>query len=262
MMVKNNIGIFYLSLLLVSLFWANHPAQAQKLEQSIQSLENDFKSFKYDQVLTKGRFLLGDPYASHQDSLRIFQLMLSSAYALNDTTQARQIIEEILHTDQSFKLDPKNTSPKIIEFFEVVKQQYMQKPSQESKPIVRTIVQPVKTSYLFASLIFPGAGHLLAGEKKKGYLYSTATGVALAAIAYAWHQTAQREKVYLSARPGANFQSLYDQYNSAYRIRNILLIGYGLWNLFNLYDLNRTQSVQLNVTADSEKSLVGMRIFW
>jgi len=235
---------------------------AQKLDQSIQSLENDFKSFKYEQVLKKGRFLLGDPYASRKDSLQIFQYMLSSAYALNDTSQARTIIEEILKIDHSFKLNPKDTSPKIIEFFNYVKQQNRREQEKNSTPIVRTITVPVKTSHLITSLLFPGAGHLLAGKKKKGYTYSAVTGFWLAGIVYSCYETDKRADDYLKAQRGADFSSLYDRYNTAYQIRNLLIVGYGLWNIFNLYDLNQTEATQLNVTSDADKTMLGVRIFF
>jgi len=246
----------------------NAYAFSQNLNKQIQSLENDFRQFKYEQVIEKGRFLLADSYASKKDSLQIYQFMLSSAYALDDTIMARSIIKEILRTEPSFTLDARNTSPKIIEFFNYIKQQIVHKEppateiTEERRPPLQKQVPPLKASYLVAAALFPGSGHWLSGEKNSGYMRSAASAALLAGIVYTAVETNRRHDAYLSASAEADFDSEYNRYNAFYKLRNTLLIGYGLWSLYNLYDLQQRHSWQVTVSGDSHTLSMDLSIRW
>lgn len=240
----------------------------QNLNKQIQSLENDFRLFKYEQVIKKGRFLLADPYASKKDSLQIYQFMLSSAYAVDDTTLAKNIIKEILRTEPSFTLDARSTSPKIIEFFNYIKQQIVHKKPPLQPPVTEHLtapqkqLPPLKGEYLLASALFPGSGHLWAGDKKSGYYRSAASAALLAAIIYSAIETDRRKDAYLSASGAADFSTLYKRYNSSYRWRNAFLIGYGLWSLYNLYDLQK-KNWQVTVSGGGDPSLsLNLHVRW
>lgn len=240
----------------------------QNLNKQIQSVENDFRQFKYKQVIEKGRFLLADPYASKKDSLQIYQFMLSSAYALDDTTMAKSIIKEIIRTEPSFTLDVRNTSPKIIEFFNYIKQQIMYKEqpgepaAEEHKPPLQAQISPLKAQYLVASALFPGSGHFLAGERQSGYWRATVSAALFTGIVYSAVEANQRHDAYLSAPTDADFNKLYDRYNTFYKLRNALLVGYGLWSLYNLYDLQHRQNWQMNISGNSHTLSVNLRARW
>ncbi len=242
-------------LVIIFLFLSVSLAIGQSLEEEIQSLENDLKAIKFKAVVEKGRFLLADPYLTKKDSLRIYEYMLNAAYALGDTTQARKIAEEIVRCYPLFRPDPRITSPKIIEFYDQVAEKILKSMPAKKTLIpekVSKIVEPVsvKTKYLLTSIIFPGSGHLLSGEKKKGYIFSAISAGFLGSIIYTAIKTNDARDAYMSAKGHSNFDQLYNTYNGYYKIRNYLLLGYGILSLYALYDLN-TKGVKANKTMVS-----------
>ncbi len=216
---------------------------AQEVRQEIQSLENDFREFKFDLVLKKGRFLLGEPYLTHQDSLLIYQYMLNAAYALGDTALARRIIDEIVTVFPDFQLDPRITSPKIIEFYNYYRKEKLRLQTDQGSGSFQekeSFSPPVVVSPLPVAVgaLFPGSGHWLMGQKKRGLVFAGVSAVLLGSALYYTRETRIRENAYLFARQ--DFDRYYNQYNRAYRIRNALWIQYGIWSLFTMYDLYRS----------------------
>jgi len=240
---------------------------SQNMEKQIRSLENDFKQFKYRRVIEKGNFLLSDAYTSHNDSLRIYQYMLSSAYAISDTVQAKAIVEHILRTDPRFSLNPKSTSPKIIEFYEYVRKKTLQRQKRnhaqkQQNPKAVLVFPPLKPQFALASVLLPGSGHYLAGFKSKGAVFSSVSALWLTGAVYAVYVTNNKRNAYLAADRGADFNNLYNAYNQAYKTRNFLLIGYGLWNLYCLYDLNKSNTLKVNLTLRQNTLSLNINKSW
>ncbi|HID38080.1 MAG TPA: hypothetical protein EYP36_01020, partial [Calditrichaeota bacterium] len=214
---------FFKRLIVIGLFFLSNALTAQDLNQSIQSLEKDFRSFNYKKVIEKGQFLLADPYTSKEDSLLIYNYILSSAYAINDTVLAKKVVLDILTCEPSFAPDPRETSPKIIEFFNYVKKQ--------NRPLVSikrdTVYLPAKTTHVEPPLIkplsiisgalLPGSGHLLEGFNPRGYVLSSISLVLLAGTIYAGIETNNRYETYMAATGSANYDRLYNDYNQIYK---------------------------------------------
>ncbi len=235
-------------LMLLFIFVAQSWAQ-QHISRNISELEKDFRAFKYQQVLEKGNFLLSDPYVTKNDSLTILKYMLSAAYSLADTVAAKKIIRQIIKCDPQFSLNPIETSPKIIEFFEHVKKQI-----REHKPLIvipkkQTVIkEPVTlpTRAIIFSTLLPGAGHLHQKLKKRGWWFSGLSAGILSGALYATIETSKRQDAYLTAKPGDDFDRLYDRYNSAYKIRNALWAVFAIWDLYVLYDLQKQWRLSIN----------------
>ena len=238
--------LFFISALLITV-----NGFAQNLQKEIQSLEQDFKSFKYQQVLQKGSFLLADTYASSDDSLKIYQFMLSSAYALDDSLRAKEIILDLLDNHPDFALSPKNTSPKIVEFFNIIKKEHI-----KNQPVIHpdsskatlantrsTLLSQLSAPVVLSGIVLPGSAHLLSGQKQKGYILSTGSVGLLSGLIYSFLKNESDRKAYMNSRSGADFDKLYATYNTSYRIRNALAVIYGLWSLYGLYDLQQTTIV-------------------
>lgn len=216
---------------------------AQNVKTEIASLENNFKAFEYKKVIQKGKFLLADPYTTSEDSTLIYQFMLSSAYALNDTVRAKEFILDLLKNRPDFFMNPINTSPKIVEFFNLIKKEHLIE-SQIQPPDSTTFRYPTmfekpKSSTLVLGVIFPGSAHLLQGEIKKGRYFSAVSAILLSSTVYYYFKTQSDRETYMKARDGANFNRLYADYNAAYKTRNILSAAYGIWSLYCLFDFNK-----------------------
>ncbi len=230
------------------LFGISIPAFAQNLEREITSLEQDFKSFEYKKVLQKGRFLLADTYTSHSDSLVIFQYMLSSAYALNDTSQAKSIILEILKDQPDFSLNPKETSPKIVEFFNLIKKDHIGRPAKTPPkpvgPVENKIQKKVPALILAGSVLLPGSAHYFQGMQTKGISFSAVSAVVISSAVYFSFKTISDREKYMRAKNDASFDKLYNTYNSAYKMRSLSFAAWGLWSLYCLYDFQESNIVQ------------------
>ncbi|MBD3224609.1 MAG: hypothetical protein GF313_07760 [Caldithrix sp.] len=239
---------------------------AQTIEKRIASLEEEFKSFNYKRVIEKGEFLLTDPFVTKSDSLEIYQYMLSASYAIDDTSLARSIIKSIMLTDARYKPDPKKVSPKIIEFYHLVKNNIkppLKEPEESySKPdtVIKVIreASSLKSRYMISSILLPGSGHFLTGQKSKGYLFTIFSTTLMGAGLYTSYLTDQRSQDYLKAEKNRDFKHLYERYNSAYKWRNAIIAIYCLWNLYVQYDL--LENKKLNIEAVVTKKELGLNI--
>ncbi len=243
----------------VSLFAQQH------VERQIQNLDRDFRAFKYKQVIEKGRFLLSDPYVTKEDSLQIYKYMLNAAYALADTAQAKKIIMEIIKCDPQFAFDPKDTSPKIIEFFNHVKKQI-----QAHHPIVPAntpppsanqkvfAIKPLPFATTAFSLLLPGSGHLQQKFHKKGIWFTGFSSLLLGGITYTAIKTNENRKDYMNAKEGADFDRLYDSYNRMYKIRNLFIAAFAVWDIYVLFDLQK--SWELRIKSDINNQAISLNI--
>jgi len=217
---------------------------AQDNLQRIKNLEEDFKSFDYEKVLQKGQFLLADAFTSKSDSLTIYTYMLNAAYALNDTTNAKNIIISILKTDINYTLAPQKTSPKIIEFFNYVKTQENLFPKKVDEKKIEPAKQSAtkKSAWLsVSSILLPGSGHLIKDQSQKGYINTAISVGLISGIILSHKKTIENRDQYIDAKGSANFTSLYDDYNSSYKTRTLLIGTYFIWGLYNLFDFNNKE---------------------
>ncbi|WP_456407714.1 hypothetical protein [Caldithrix abyssi] len=254
-----------LTLLFFALLFLGQLQAQSHIARQIEELEKDFHAFEYNKVLEKGNFLLSDPYVTKEDSLQILKYMLSSAYALSDTIEAKKIIHKIIKCDANFVLSPVETSPKIIEFFEHVKRQIKQnKPIVPLKPQIITVVKPASLPLASSmlTLLLPGSGHLHQKFKKKGMMYSGISLGMIGGMIYAAIETEKKEDQYLSAKPGADFDRLYDDYNRFYRARNLLFAAFLAWDFYVFYDLNKEWQVHIKSRVKNDGVAVQLSWKW
>ena len=258
-------------MLLISLLiacFAVSSLPAQNVKKEIESLENQFKNFQYSQVIEKGKFLLADRFTTRADSLEIYKFMLSSAYALNDTTLAKTIIQDILHTDPKFTLNPLEISPKIIEFFNIVKRNLQTDHIADSLAINDTKVPELRTGStikpfsIVSSILLPGTGHFLEKDTKQGILYTSISAIFISGIIYSSIVLSDHRKEYMQARENSNFDRLYKQYNQSYKIRNTLLSLYGIWDLYTLYKLHTRQSLKISAGHTKNGPILHLQLCW
>ncbi len=255
--MKSSLSVL-LTLILITLLMAQ-----SHITRQIQELEKDFRSFQYEKVIEKGNFLLADPYVTKEDSLQILKYMLNAAYTLADTVTAKNIIQKIIKCDPGFTLNPMETSPKIIEFYQHVKKQIQaHKSIIPFKPRIKTVVKPLTLplSSSFFSLMLPGSGHLHQKFKTKGVIFLGISTMLLGSAIYATIETSQKRQDYLAAHPGANFDKLYNNYNFFYKLRNTLWVGFLIWDAFVYYDLQKNWRVRLQ--SQIAKDGLALKISW
>ncbi len=242
----------------------------QHIKEQIKDLDKDFRSFQYKKVIEKGQFLLSDPYVTKEDSLEIYKYMLNAAYALADTAQAKQIIKQIIKCDPEFALNPKDTSPKIIEFFNHVKSQIKHHqpivpavPAQsETPPPGAPVYKPLPLRSMMLSVLLPGSGHLHQKLMKKGIRFTAFSVALMGGIAYSSWATVRKRDAYMRAERGADFDRLYGNYNRMYKLRNALIGAFVLWDLYALFDLQKEWQVSLSSEPNGRTISLAVTMRW
>ncbi len=236
--------------------------QAQSAQKVLDELDRNFSRFAYKEVLKKGEYYLGEAYITQKDSLAIYTYLLNAAYALQDTARARVYINRILDINHDYSMDAKTTSPKIIELFEMVKKKRPRYPKAVSPRQADTQVtakQYPAPELILSTLLLPGSGHWQAGMKPAAYYKSALSSAWLISIVAVSLRTIQLEEDYLSATQSPDFNDKYTLYNQTYKGRNVLIAGYVLWGIYNVFDLSHSMPA-LQIKSSPRSFSLGMQI--
>lgn len=221
----------------------------QEPAADLQNLQQAFQSFDYDGVIDLAMRALRQPERFSQEQLiSIHEMKAISHYAKAEMPQAREGFIDILKIDPLYAPDPVKTSPKIIAFFNSLKQEFeydttihLQEAAEQTVihdtvTVVRQTLGAYRKS-VPASLLCPGAGHLLMGETRRGTVLLALSAATLASALYYSYESRQKEDAYMNALDDAAIRAAYDVYNSAYRTRNALWAAYAAVWLFSQMDL-------------------------
>jgi len=171
------------------LFSGNAAAQTAPVE--IEIMQQHLRNFEYDSVITMSEQLLQDKARLAASNLvEIYRMKAIAHYSLLEMNAALNSFVEILKIDPNYSLDPVQTSPKIIKFFNEIKSNFQNKASsaekiQPARIDTVKLVMDTSTAYrntLTRSMLLPGWGHLYLQQKKNGWILST-LGVATFASA-------------------------------------------------------------------------------
>ncbi len=227
--------------LLIPVLFLTFPLFGQ--QALINKIEDQYKNFNYENVISLSGEALKD-YAdlSKAQLIKIYTLRGVAYYSLADEDSARLSFINILKLNENYEIDSLIYSPKIISFFNKVKTEYEQiaglntKDEKEKQPAVNAKPQfyrqrsNIFNEAMARSIILPGWGHLYAGEKTKGFILTSASAITLGSMIYYILKTNSNYTDYLNATDAASINKKYDQYNSSYKIRNILIAAYSaLW---------------------------------
>jgi len=235
-------------------------AGAQEKSSNLTELENHFQNFEYEQILRKGRYFLNDPATSKEDSISIYQLMLSSGYVLQDTVEAGKIISEIISAFPEYRPDPVSVSPKIIEFFS----DYKNKLSPAKLPAAEetVVIKPVFPIFIGLNILIPGSGFDYKKHPVKKLTYLGATTASLTALTYFTIKTRQAEKNYLSQDRQHKIDQAYRTYNQYYQNRNWSIVGWALISLLSTSDLIYSDNIQLQYSVSPSGNSLSLIILF
>ena len=217
----------------------------------IQKLQNHYQSFEYSKVVHEAENILIDK-DRFSDSLliQIYTLKSASLYAMGERNESRKAIIELLKIDDSHELNELRYSPKLISFFEEIKNEFSEiiktnddkLESQNKEEIFKPIVKfqsnnSIPNSAIAKSLLLPGLGHLHIDDNTKGWILTSASMVTLSSMIYFIVDANEKEKDYLSETKADLIQANYDKFNKSYKIRNTLIATYAAIWLYSQIDL-------------------------
>jgi hypothetical protein len=154
---------------------------------------------------------------SPEDVLEVHKLLAFCYVALDDRPSAIHEFLEVLDRNPRMTLDPLYVSPKIIEVFNAAKVQF------QSRPRPKETFNPADRIRLEASmrsLLLPGLGQLHKGQSTRGYAFMAAQGITLGAWIGLVIITDNRKDDYHSQTDPAEIDASYQDYKTAFRLRN------------------------------------------
>ena len=207
----------------------------QKID--INSIRTLYESFEYKDVIRLSDSLLsGKGTLSKSDLTEVLMMKAVSHYALTEEDKVRKCFIEMLKIDRHLELDSEKVSPKIVNLFNDVKNDFIQAIPEEQKFINNKLDEPkqlnndkVLTDFqeqknsVIRSFLFPGWGHLYSGNITKGIIISSAAVINLGALIYTIIDVNSKEKRYLNTTDEITIKNNYDIYNRSYKTRNILI---------------------------------------
>jgi hypothetical protein len=237
--------VFILSLFLFS----GYIIYCQDYESLRERISGYYKNFEYNKVITLAESLItSDTKLPLPLLMDLFLLKALSHYNRGEEIAAQISFIAVLELNPGYELDPVENSPKIIHFFEQVKEEYLKQQEQiqvtEQEPVTSdSSIMKVKKksviarSALLRSAVLPGWGHRYLKKKTKGViLNSLAVSTALASIYYTFH-THNKEDDYLHEINITKIENRYQAYNNAYKVRNVFICSYLFIWLYTQFDL-------------------------
>jgi hypothetical protein len=220
-------------------------------QDSLFIMKKKFDQFKYGDVISiANKLLLKKAPFTRDDIIDIYKLKGISHYSLSEDDAARKSFIEILRMDTSYTFDSTKISPKIISFYNQVKQNYVQQQKEiEARTVVRidTVFVPqirydiehekkLKNA-VARSLIIPGLGQWYLETNFKNIAFTALGAASLASSIYYVIKTEKDEKAYLIETNPDEIQSKYHEYNNSFKSRNISLITFGVLWVYSQLDL-------------------------
>lgn len=239
--------IKYLLLILIYIFLISFNLSAQIRQDSISVLKNELESFKYTDVIKHADLMiLHKEELSKATLIEVYRMKAIAQFSLSDEEGAKTTFTNILNIDTTYILDSSNTSPKIITYFNQLKRNYLaglsrQKQYLEAKTDT-VIIQDERSSVMLRqavirSVIFPGLGHFYLNQNLKGITLSSLTVITLSSMIYYIIDSNSKQKDYLNARDNITIQTMYNKYNTSYKLRNISIISLAAVWLYSQIDI-------------------------
>jgi tetratricopeptide (TPR) repeat protein len=210
-----NLSIPFLVLLVFSV-------QAQEL--SVNAIIDSYNDMNYDQTIHLSNLAIQE-YGSYkpEELISIYQYRALSYFHLGDIDASRTAFISMLSLNPDIELDPVNISPKIIDFYDQLKNEYQGEGTGKSIAETRYIqLEDPRPSAAWRSLVLPGWGQIYKGEQTKGYIIFSAFVLNSTALIISIVNENTKKDIYLSATHPDDITTTYDEYNKWHRMRQYL----------------------------------------
>lgn len=221
-------------------------------DEELKNLKSIFQSFNYSEVISLSDTLLKDKKEFTSEKLvQIYLLRGISFYSIAEEDSARSSFIEILNINPEFSPNPSEISPKIITLFEKLRNDFIKIKNNAntknethdsittftSNPGLLKIEKDIFSNSVIRSVLLPGFGHLYLKENFRSWLLTSISAASIGSMIYFIFDSNTKQKSYLNETDLESIQNKYDKYNSAYKIRNALIISSAVLWLYAQIDL-------------------------
>lgn len=224
---------------------------AQQKIDSIANLKSELRTFEYNKVIENADKLLLNKNIFTSDELTNIYLMKGiSQFSVSNNEGAKESFGEVLMINPSYQLDSSQVSPKIISYFNLVRDAYNKdkinkyssehiKPDTVFIPKVITRLVPdenIKQAF-YRSILLPGLGHFYLHENTKGWILTSLSAAAIISSVYFIIDSNKKENNYLNETNANLISQKYNLYNASYKLKNISLISYAVIWIYSQIDI-------------------------
>jgi len=242
--MKNIFTLFFIIVILTL------TVNAQDTTGILDSLKQQFETFQFTRVISSAdSLLLNKALMSKKQLIEIYKIKAVSEFSLLEEENAKRSFTSILNLDNNFQFDSTKTSPKIISFFDELKNNYLtgletQKKLQVQQDTLfisqtiegRTAEENFRNA-MVRSLLLPGMGHLYAGEKTKGIILTSLSAVSLSSMIYFIFDANKKQDDYQSETDPNLIAVKYNDYNNSFKLRNVSIITFAVLWIYSQIDI-------------------------
>jgi hypothetical protein len=214
-------------------------AYSQKSVSSIPEIELLYKELKYEKALAKGKELLQTPENLSLNDLATVHKYLGVIYfSIGASDSSRSHFLSYINLKPGGTLDPINFSPKIIEFFENIRDSNQSEYGKvKSEPFTQYVfIEDRRPGAAWRSALLPGWGQMYKNQRSRGIIVSSAFLGSAIITATAFYFEENYHQDYLNSQSQSDIEKNYDKYNNWYKVRrSFTWITASIW-LLNLAD--------------------------
>lgn len=176
--------ICFLAAAILLLMTSAVSAQEQRSPEAvIDTVDKAYRALEYEKAETMAREALSDYQELTVDQLiQLHRLLAIVQISQNERTAARRQFEAALSLDPNLQLDPTFVSPKIIDFYEKVREAYLTASGRtpaDSLAVRYRLLHDSRSAAVLRSVILPGWGQMYMGQSRKGWWMMGGWGISL-----------------------------------------------------------------------------------
>ena len=236
---------------------------AQNKPAELSQIKLLYEELRFEEATKIGQKLLseGDFLSAHQLEF-IHQYLAFSFYNIGEFDSARVHFLTLLTISPEKEFDPLSTSPKIINFFNQIKETFLEvnnKSNTLSYPRY-IFIEDKRPGAAWRSALFPGWGQFYKGQKSRTYLYGGGFITSTIIFSLAAINENNYEQKYLESIQSDDIRNNYDKFNSWSKVRRISAYSaMSIW-LLSFLDALWTGYHQLELTPNQNFDSVALTI--
>jgi len=235
-MLNNHILITISCLIL---FFYTENSIAQKQNPDISQIKYLYDTLRFEKSIEFGQHVLKkEKHIPAQHLEYIHKYMAYSFYNLGMIDSVRIHFLSLLTINPKMELNPVETSPKIIDFFNQIKLNF--KELNEDSNIISypkyIFIEDKRPDAAWRSAILPGWGQYYKGETSRAYILGAAFLTSSVFFAVSIANETKYKDLYFSSTDPDEISNIYEKYNNWSKIRKVLMFStVGIW-IFSFAD--------------------------
>ncbi len=228
-----------------------------------------YERLDYDAADALGLALLQGGRATPAELVDVHTTLAFIRFTRNRLAEARAQFRAALSLDPGLALDPLLVSPKILEFFETVRQEHALRPgpADEAAAVRYVVVPDRRPAAALRSMAVPGWGQLYKADRRKGRALLAAWAATAGGAAAAHLVRHDARAAYRSETDPARVGERFDRYAAWHKARNNLaLAAAGVW-VYSYVDALLTPDRRASMAAFTARPVaapdrMGVAVTW